>query len=206
MAIGDKFVRQVDNLGWVSLTYLVGISEAQNPLQAKPPNVSQTPAVTPTTPADRPVLSPGLLNSSIVEKMNASSIKNQYRYESELFVDGLLQHADEFQLPGENITPASLNTILSQPDTGDRINALVHRVWKDWSEYGVNHLADDPGANGQSPFRQLVIRLAQGRQGPLSPSDQRALYSFFSRNEDPDVWSNEIRGVIGAINLEFYGY
>ena len=134
--------------------------------------------------------------------MNASSIKNEYRGESERFVAELLKHAGEFQ----NVTPANLTAALSQSDTGDRVSALVHRVWKDWSAYGVDHMTADPGANGQSPFRQLVIRLVQGRQGTLSSTDQKALYNFFSRAEDPAVWRDEIRGVIGSINAEFYNY
>jgi hypothetical protein len=62
----------------------------------------------------------------------------------------------------------------------------------------------DPQQRGMSPFRQLVIRMIQGRQGSLSAAQQRALYSYFTRPEDPSVWHSNVNGVIGAINREYF--
>lgn len=135
------------------------------------------------------------LFAQIVDQMNASDVKNSYPYEAELFVRHLLA----LDLSDDMVAA------LQQPDTGDRIRSIVHRVWKDWEAYGIDHMTADPGQNGQSPFRQLVIRITQGQLGALNSTDRRALTNFLTRAESADTWRNNARGVIGAINAEVYG-
>jgi hypothetical protein len=55
-----------------------------------------------------------------------------------------------------------------------------------------------------SPFRRLVIRMIQGRQGPLVDNQQHGLWNYFSRNEESHVWSSNMDGVIGAVNRESF--
>ena len=55
-----------------------------------------------------------------------------------------------------------------------------------------------------SPFRQLIIRLIQGRQAALADYQQHGLHNFLTRSEDASAWSSNIDGVIGAVNRESF--
>ena len=55
-----------------------------------------------------------------------------------------------------------------------------------------------------TPFRQLVIRMCQGRQGQLVDSQQHALHSLLTRREEPTVWQTDLNDVIGAINRDSF--
>jgi len=84
----------------------------------------------------------------------------------------------------------------------------VQEVWADWQSNARSRTFDastaDPGRQGFSPFRQLIIRLIQGRQGQLSDSQQHALHNYFTRSEDASVWRRDPDAVIGAINRESF--
>lgn len=153
--------------------------------------VKATPTPTATVPATpTPVLSSDeRLRNRMLEEMRRSSIRNSYPQQSEWFVDGIIAHLDEFQLPTLGITETTMRSALDRNGVGDRLNAIVHEVM------------GDPGA---SPFRQLIYRLIQGRQGRLTDSEQHALYSYFTRPESPSVWRDNIDGVIGAVNRESF--
>ena len=126
----------------------------------------------------------------------------------EQFAFVLASKLGEFQLAGEGITPATMQQALAGGEASMRINALVQTVWSDWQnvayQNGIDPASTDPGSyGGLTPFRQLVIRMVQGRQGGFSYQQQRALYSLLTRSEEIIVWENDVNGVIGAINREF---
>jgi len=129
------------------------------------------------------------LRSKMLDEMQRSSIRNNYPQQSEWLVDELIAHLDEFQLQSMGITETTMRSALSRNGVGDRLNAIVHEVM------------GDPGA---SPFRQLVYRLIQGRQGVLIANQQHGLYNYFTRPENYRVWSENIDGVIGAVNRESF--
>ena len=93
-------------------------------------------------------------------------------------------------------------TAFQMPDAGSRINATVHRIWKDWSEqYG--NTTHDPGAVlSEYPFRILTIRMIQGHQIQLTDWEILAMQNFLTRVEPLDTWrdSDGVRGVIYDIH------
>lgn len=144
----------------------------------------------PEPPTVTPVLS---LRDELLASIRSSRVPNDYPQQAEQFVDSLL---------------FLLGDVPHHRDVGDRINGIVGRIWGDWSgrarERGFDLYRAEPGNYGFSPFRQLVIRMVQGRQGELSGSQRRALHSFLTRNEDARTWSENPDGVIGAINREYF--
>jgi len=131
------------------------------------------------------------LRSRLIGQMQRSSIRNDYSHQGTALVDVLISRLHEFQLPALGITERTMVEALSREDTGDRLNAIVHAVM---------------GDPGESPFRQLIYRLIQGRQGALTDSQQHALHSYFTRAENPRVWRDNIAGVIGAVNRESFSW
>lgn len=196
--------------GWVASRFLT-MDQSPSVPTATPTATRQQPMPTPTptpTPlvAVKPTPTDGTqqLRDQLLSTIQASAVPNQYTSEARSFAVNLVTHLNEFQLPQEGITASTMQSVLMNSNSGDRVNAIVYRIWDDWRQYGLNHMAANPGQHGQSPFRQLVIRLVQGQQGTLSPQDQRALYSLFTRGDN--TWSDQTaRGVIGAINRDIYG-
>lgn len=129
------------------------------------------------------------LRNKLLDEMRRSSVRNDYSQQAVWLVDALIARLPEFQLAGLGVTEASMREALSRPGAGDRFNAVVHEVM------------NDPG---ESPFRQLIWRLIHGRQGALVDNQQHGLHNFFTRAEDPRAWSNNIDGVIGAVNRESF--
>jgi hypothetical protein len=102
-----------------------------------------------------------------------------------------------------------MSDALRRSDAGDRVNAIVNQVWGDWltKDVGPGRLdayRSDPSQANLSPFRQLVIRLIQGRQGRLIDNQQHGLHSLFTRTEESHVWVDNVNGVVGAINRESF--
>lgn len=148
------------------------------------------------------------LRTNLLAKSRNSSVGLSHRDAAVQFVDSLLWRIDDFYLPGEGITANSMRNALYRNDAGDRMNGIIQEIWGEWLGVAAAQQLDanrsDPADRGLSPFRQLVIRLIQGRQGRLSASQQRALYSLFTRSEDSSVWYSNVDGVIGALNREFF--
>jgi hypothetical protein len=148
------------------------------------------------------------LRNSLLTKSRNSAVSVSYQYELTQFTDALVYRLDEFQLTREGITEQSMTNALYRNDAGDRMNGVVQTVWSDWmsnlSSSGLDPYRADPQTRGMSPFRQLVVRMIQGRQGNLTAAQQRALYSLFTRSENPSVWHSNVNGVIGALNREFF--
>lgn len=142
------------------------------------------------------------------QNMTAARVQTSFKKEANHFVEDLLGRINEFQLPKLGITEASMLKVLQQPDAGIRLNALIQEVWTDWqdktSNSGANLMTADPSQWNLSPFRQLVIRMIQGKQATLVDSQQHALHNYFTRSEDSGVWQNNMDGVIGAINRESF--
>jgi len=160
---------------------------------------AQPPTATPTaTPQSA---SPGtFLRDMLLAKMAAADTPNGFPHRANALVENLLVHLSDFDQTG--IGALALEEFLSQDDVGDRINGIVHAVWGDWSRNSGNPLNDNPA--GLSPFRQLVVRLIQGRTGTLSAQEQRAIVSWLTRRENLSVWRDNPNGVIGAINREIF--
>ncbi len=148
------------------------------------------------------------LKQTQLECVKSSAIRNLYPQQAKQLITAILQHLGEFQLPSLGITEQTMRTALTRCETGDRINSVVQEVWDDWLGIARNKDFDPttttPDNEPLSPFRKLVVRLIQSRQGRLSDSQQHAIHNFFTRFEDPSVWSNNIDGVIGAVNRESF--
>lgn len=127
----------------------------------------------------------------MLTNINNSSVYNPYSQQTVNFVDNLIAHLGQFNLSGMGITEAAMRNILAQPDAGHRINGLVRAV------------TEKPG---NTPFRQLTLRLINGSQGRLADSEQHGLHNYFTRSEDFNVWSSNMDGVIGAVNRESFQY
>lgn len=179
-----------------------------------PENISTpVPAILPTetwTPAPPQPSAPdiGQLQQIILGCLGSSGVPNQHRQQAEQLIAAILQHLREFQLLSLGITEQTMRAALTRCDRGDRINSLVQEVWEDWLGIARNNGFDPttmiPDNQPISPFRKLVVRLIQGRQGRLSDSQQHAIYNFFTRAEEPSAWYNNIDGVIGAVNRESF--
>ena len=147
---------------------------------------------------------------NIITQLTTASLVTEYSRETILFTDHLLAHLPEFKLVSLGITTERMQSILVQDRTEDRINALVQEVWSEWillsTQQNFDVLTMEPTLEkqGVSPFRQLIIRLIQGRQGILTDSQQHALYGFFSRSEQDATWRNDMDSIIGAVNRESF--
>jgi hypothetical protein len=161
-----------------------------------------------TTPPAQPGRTGDPLRASLLAKSQNSAVGLVHRPQAEAFLDSLLRHLDDFQLPNLGITRRTMTDALGRADAGDRVNSLVQEVWADWESNARSRKFDaataDPAGLGFSPFRQLVIRLIQNRQGRLSDSQQHALHNYFTRAEDSSVWRRDPDAVIGAINRESF--
>ena len=149
------------------------------------------------------------LAASLRQRAQSSWVPATYPAERDRFITALTDHLGEFQLPNLGITTRTMSDALWRSDAGDRANAIVNQVWGDWltKDVGPGRLdayRSDPGQANLSPFRQLVIRLIQGRQGRLVDNQQHGLHSLFTRREESHVWVDNVNGVIGAINRESF--
>lgn len=173
--------------GWVLSQY---ISNRQVQAGNSEPAPSSVEPPSPVEPS-KPQVDYSDLANQLIECMEASDEKNDYPYEARLFASNLVKH--------ESVIPF----LQGDQHVCARTKALVHRVRKDWipwEDAGVKFLKEDPGPHiSQYPFRQLVIRIVQGSQGPLSEQEQRALESFYTRS-----WTGDMKGMIGAIHREIY--
>jgi hypothetical protein len=166
---------------------------------------AQPPTRTPIPPPPPPVsgLAADLRTASRSAGVNAS-----YRNETDQFIDGLASHMGDFQLPNLGITTNSMTDVLRRRGVGNRINGLVNQVWGGWlgdvRSMGLNAYTSNPSAANLSPFRQLVVRIIQGRQGRLVDNQQHGLYNYFNRPEEDHVWWDNMNGVIGAVNRESF--
>ena len=170
------------------------------------PIVTLEPTLVPT------VASSGLtqLREQVLAATRSSRMRNAYPQQTAQFVDALLAHLSDFQLPALGVTETTVQQALKRSDVGDRLNALIQEVWADWSSVASRQHFDlytrEPtyAEHNLSPFRQLVVRLIQGRQSTLLDYQQHGLHNFLSRSEDAAVWSTNIDGVIGAVNRESF--
>lgn len=147
------------------------------------------------------------LRTSLLAKAQRSSVRiENFAPQRERFIQALIDHLNDFNQPGLNAQ--TMSSALQSADAGDRVNGAVRHIWKDWvnnaNSRGFNVNSADPGSLGFTPFRQLVIRLIQDRQGRLAGNQQRALYSYFTRRESSHVWNDDMKSVIGAINREHF--
>jgi len=162
-----------------------------------PPGSSAPPTPTFTPPAPP---SSGSLHDTLLEKMAAATTPNEFPNLANALVEHLLAHLTDFDQTG--IGSGAVIDALGRADVGDRLNGIVHGVWRDWSQVSREPLNDNPA--GLSPFRQLVVRMIQGSVGTLSAQEQRAILSWLTRSENLSVWQENPNGVIGAINREFF--
>lgn len=179
------------------------------PMPTSSQTTTRTPSPTNTSaPTYTPTPTINQLKVIIEKKAHSSSIVVRYPKETEYFIASILQHLGEFQLPKLGITKTSMISALNRYDVGDRINALIQEVWTEWLDIAKNKNFDsmttDPGNYHLSPFRQLVIRMVQGRQGKLADHHQHGLYNFLTRSETPTIWSTDVDSVIGAVNRESF--
>lgn len=149
------------------------------------------------------------LAASLRQRAQSSWVPANYPVERDRFITALTEHLGDFQLPSLGITTRTMSDALRRSDAGDRVNAIVNQVWGDWlvKDVGPGRLdayRSDPSQANLSPFRQLVIRLIQGRQGRLIDNQQHGLHSLFTRTEESHVWVDNVNGVIGAINRESF--
>jgi len=163
-----------------------------------------TPANQPSTPADS-----SQLRDVLLAHTSQSGVPNTYSQQATQLIDILLAHLDEFQLSHLGITRQTMTDALNQEDVGDRINGIVQAVWGNWADNakqgGFDANTTDPDVvTDMSPFRKLLIRMIQGRQGRLEDTEQHALHNFFTRAEESHVWRDNINGVIGAVNRESF--
>lgn len=184
-------------------------------LTAQPtPTHTPAPTWTPTptrTPSPVPAAASPYaeLAASLRQRAQSSWVPATYPAERDRFITALTEHLGEFQLPNLGITTRTMSDALWRSDAGDRANAIVNQVWGDWltKDVGPGRLdayRSDPGQANLSPFRQLVIRLIQGRQGRFVDNQQHGLHSLFTRREESHVWVDNVNGVIGAINRESF--
>ncbi|MFN8444654.1 MAG: DUF3421 domain-containing protein [Caldilineaceae bacterium] len=170
------------------------------PAQPKAAPRAAPPAV---APAD-PVTSNNQIITAI--RTNRSGIANNYPTQADQLAQGLVAHLSDFRVAG--LSPERMSSILNTDDAAMRMIAATNAIWGDWDvnlcqKYGWNLYGEDP-AGKVRPFRQLIIRLIQGRQGTLSEAEQRALESYFTRSEDAATWRNNMDAIIGAINKSFF--
>lgn len=175
----------------------------ENGVEITLPQASGSSQPTPTPATDNAA---DQLYTHLLAKSRNSRIAVANANAVEDFVATLVYRLDEFQLPREGITQQSMTNVLYQADSGDRLNGLIQEVWQDWLGLASSQKLDPYRANpqnrGLSTYRVLVVRMVQGTQGRFSTAEQRALHNYFSRYEDPGVWSSNVKGVIGAINRE----
>lgn len=179
-----------------------------------PPSPTATrvppPTVPPTVPP--PIVPPAPPAAGAAQELQArlgsAGISSRFPNEAYAFVGAIGSHINDFQLPGLGITTGTMNDALRRSGSASRVNALISQVWGDWlddvRENNLNAYSSDPSAAGLSPFRQLLVRLIQGRQGTLVDNQQHGLYNFFTRNEEDHVWYDYVNGVIGAVNRESF--
>ena len=142
--------------------------------------------------------------------LRQSKVNNVYRQEANRFAQIIANRLGEFQLPTLGITQKTMQAAITRPDAGDRANAVVREVWGEWIKLiqttGGNLYTSEPSAAqyGLSPFRQLIIRLIQGRQPPLIDNQQHALFNFFTRFEENTIWYGPLDPVIAAVNRESF--
>ena len=146
--------------------------------------------------------------SDLRQRTRNSWVPNPYPNDTDRFVNDLVARLYQFQLPHLGVTQSSMTDALRRGGAEDRTNALVGRIWGDWlgdvRARGLDAYSSDPGGIGLSPLRMLVIRMIQGRQGPLVDSQQHGLQNFYTRPEDSNVWVDNVNGVIGAVNRESF--
>jgi hypothetical protein len=128
-------------------------------------------AISPSTAQPSGPTDQGQLRSSLLTKSRSSVVAISYPHESTQFANALVYRLHEFQLPGEGITEQTMSRALSRADAGDRMNGIVQTVWTDWLSNLRSSQLDpyqtDPQSRGMSPFRQLIVRMIQGRQTSL---------------------------------------
>jgi hypothetical protein len=160
------------------------------------------PAPPPPPPAQRGAA------QELQSRLGSARIGGRFPNEAYAFAGAIGAHIDEFQLPTLGITKGSMSDALRRSDAANRTNALINQVWGDWlgdvKKNDLNAYTSDPRTAGLSPFRQLVIRLIQGRQGVLVDNQQHGLYNFFTRKEEERAWYENVNGVIGAVNRESF--
>lgn len=141
-----------------------------------------------------------------MDRSRASSVHTDYPRQVGELTAGILAHLGEFRDSESGVSPSEMTGALSRNDVGDRLNGVVQEIWKDWvgNVGSGNSYSADPGKAGLSPFRQLVVRLIQGRQGRLVPSQQHGLHNVLTRQENPSIWGRDVDAVIGAVNRESF--
>lgn len=178
-----------------------------------PPFPSHTPLPTllPTTvrqPTHTSTPTIDQLKTLVSSRVRSSSIYTAYPQPVDNFITSLLRHLPEFQLTSLGITEPIMREVLNRSDIGDRVNGLVQEVWDEWVGVAKNKNFDsmntDPGNQGLSPLRQLVIRMIQGRQDRLVDSQQHALHNILTRSENSSIWGRDMDSVIGAVNRESF--
>lgn len=187
-ASGGSNVAIAGEGGNVSQTINTTPTATPTPVTFTPTPDDETLAVSTTDVTLEPQTSTSEIYEKMIDEVRSTSDGYDYPEQSERFIASLLS----FQV--------GVDAVQSSANVGERTNALVDRVWDDWNDYALDHMSADPQEHGQSPFRQLVIRMIQGTQDSLSEQDEKALTSFYSR-----PWTGEIRGVIGEIHREIYG-
>jgi hypothetical protein len=181
-------------------------------LTAQPTNTPIPPPTATFTPAAPPTVLPALPATGAAQELQArlgsAGIGSRYPNESYALVGAIGAHINDFRLPNLGITTATMSDALRRGGSASRTNALVNQVWGDWlgdiRRNNLNAYSSDPSAAGLSPFRQLVVRLIQGRQGALVDNQQHGLYNFFTRAEEDHIWYDNVNGVIGAVNRESF--
>ena len=174
---------------------------------AAQPTIAATALVTETI---LPIPPPPSLQDRVMADMQRSTVPMPYPQAANQFVETLFIHLDDFQLPTLGITKQTVMAALEQADVGDRINGIVQAVWGEWvglaNHGGFDIYTTEPTVADHhlTPFRQLVIRMCQGRQGQLVDSQQHALHSLLTRREEPTVWQTDLNDVIGAINRDSF--
>lgn len=125
------------------------------------------------------------------------------------FKNTLQHNLSNFQLDELGITETTMREVTQRDDFEYRTTNLVNEVWLEWYELGVRPNGFDifltsPSyeTHQLSPFRQLAIRMIQGKQQTLSDSQQHALFNYFTRQESAESWATDMDGIIGAVNRE----
>ncbi|MBP7961844.1 MAG: SH3 domain-containing protein [Caldilineaceae bacterium] len=138
--------------------------------------------------------------------MASAPVQTSYQTERGAFTVALVASLPKFKLPDFGITQSTMTAALMRPDVGTRINGIINGVWGNWQrDVGQGDpFWIDPADFGQSPMRELVIRMVQFRGDGLSASQQRALFSLFTRQESEQSWQSNIDGIVGAINRESF--
>ncbi|MFZ4662036.1 MAG: hypothetical protein ACOYNY_33810 [Caldilineaceae bacterium] len=194
----------------VSLVLLTIQRKEQFPaLATAAPTVIITHSIEPRSlGGDKNLAPPQSLSEKMLNTSRQSVVASLYPDVAGKFIYALVEHLADFQLPDLGVTEQAMNAALQQGDAGTRINSLVNEVWADWTtitqEKNLDLWTTEPNDYGLSPFRQLTIKLIQGRQGQLADSQQHALHNFFTRPEEQTVWEQGIDGVIGAVNRESF--